>query len=247
MLLIGLVRGWLVGREWPGPGRQGVGGPFLMVALLFDPAIRTRRPFSARKGLAGWTKGRRYLLCLIMCGIVTTGGSMEAAETPILVNHAGLVLAAGKYCVVKGSDPSDFVVVDVATQKTALKCGGWASMPTWLKPSALCSCCRSTLERVRTDNQDNQALCQRPVAGKYEPWHGRPLDGIRRLTQVSETEMRPVLTGANLFHYRVAFSRPELRFRPWNGPQPELRPTTLQRKARGTGMRPGLTCGWSFC
>jgi hypothetical protein len=68
-----------------------------------------------------WTKGRRYLLCLIMCGIVTAGGSMEAAETPILVNHAGLVPAAGKYCVVRGSDPSDFEVVDVATQKTALK------------------------------------------------------------------------------------------------------------------------------
>jgi len=44
--------------------------------------------------------------------------------------------------------------------------------------------------------------------------------------------------GACLFHFRVAFSRPELRFRPWNGPQPELRPTTLQRKASGSGMRP---------
>jgi autotransporter-associated beta strand protein len=26
-----------------------------------------------------------------------------------------------------------------------------------------------------------------------------------------------LVEGASLFHYRVAFSRPELRFRPWNG------------------------------
>jgi hypothetical protein len=54
----------------------------------------------------------------------------------------------------------------------------------------------------------------------------------------------PQNKGASLFHYRVAFSRPELRFRPWNGPQPELRPTTLQRKASGSGMRPQNKSHW---
>ncbi len=42
----------------------------------------------------------------------------------------------------------------------------------------------------------------------------------------------PKWRGASLFHYRVAFSRPELRFRPWNGPQPEWQSTTLQHNAK---------------
>ena len=33
-------------------------------------------------------------------------------------------------------------------------------------------------------------------------------------------------------------SRPELRFRPWNRPQSELRTTVQQRKVKQTGMRP---------
>lgn len=44
-----------------------------------------------------------------------------AGEAPILVNHAGLVPGAGKYCVVRGREPADFEVVDAATQKPAFK------------------------------------------------------------------------------------------------------------------------------
>ncbi len=47
-----------------------------------------------------------------------------------------------------------------------------------------------------------------------------------------------VAGGASGFPYKVAFGGPELRFRPWNGPQSELRPTPLHHKVRVTGMCP---------
>ncbi len=47
--------------------------------------------------------------------------SLASGETPILVNHAGFVPGAGKYCVVRGREPADFEVVDAATQQPAFQ------------------------------------------------------------------------------------------------------------------------------